>query len=757
MCEKESKIIARIPGDEETWELSPLETSPCTLACPTRINARGYVSLIADGRYEEALALIRERNPFPGVCGRICPRPCEAACTRGGFDEAIAICALKSFVFDIEMKRGIDPAEPLRIHRREKVAVIGAGPAGLSAAVEFARAGYPVTIFEAADEPGGMMNVIPEFRLPGRVVRREVRAILDSGVGLVTGTVFGKDITWNALRRRGFRALLLATGARLPSWCIGAAGMEGVLHALDILRIAGELRIDGSAVKKTVPESGLSGKSVVVAGDGVMALDAARTAVRLGCRAVKLVAGRGRELMPVQAGNLDAAGAEGVEFIFLSRPLKLLKSGGKIRGISCIRLKEEEPDATGRRDLTPVKGSRFDVAADIVIDAYSRSVDIRSIRKGLALSLTPAGTLAVDGMTMEAGSAGVFAAGDLVTGPRSVVEAIASGQKAARGIQAYLGGKSIGSVFDPSEGGKRSTRGFALDRPPETRISRMKMPAVQARRRRRDFIEVEKGYSEWAAKLEAQRCLRCGPCAECTVCVDICGKKDMLISMDDLEITVHAGREFWSRKPSEVLLELEGEKSTGCIVRTVCRVQPEFCIGCGRCEEVCGYHAVRVEAFPGGRFMANVSELACKGCGNCVAVCPTGAMEQANFERRLLRDALSAVEPGKTKVLFTCHWARPEKLALPDYVLVVEVMCTGRLTPALLLGAVERGATGVMVCGCTVEGCHYGFGRENGGRVVERTLNILSLLGYDRNILIEGSCTPHDFHSAVRRWAVGKF
>jgi NADPH-dependent glutamate synthase beta subunit-like oxidoreductase/coenzyme F420-reducing hydrogenase delta subunit/Pyruvate/2-oxoacid:ferredoxin oxidoreductase delta subunit len=732
-------ITIRDPRNARSWKLVPLETSPCTLACPTRINARGYVSLVSGGRFAEALALVRERNPFPGVCGRICPRPCEAACTRGKYDEPVAICALKRFVFDLEMKRGIDPAVPAPVRRAEKVAVVGAGPAGLAAARELALLGYPVTVFEAQDRPGGMMNLIPAFRLPSAVVVRETCAILQAGIELVAGTEFGKDVTWNALKRRGYRALLLGTGARRPAWKWGAPSVKGVVHAIDFLRYAA-LEIED--------------KRVVVAGDGMMALDCARTAVRLGAKSVTLAIGRSRELAPVRAEDLVQAEKEGVKTLFLARPARVATKGRRLAGIFFVRLEEGRPDATGRRDTREITGSEFSGDADVFVDAHGRGIDVKGFSSALGLSTTPAGVLAADPATSAAGVEGVFAAGDLVTGPRSVVEAIASGQKAAYRIHHYLSGETIASPFDLTIDGSVARREFTLEAAPGAAARREPMPLETAAKRKKDFGEAEKGYAPQAARREAGRCLRCGPCGECEVCVDICEKKDYILRLgEDVSVNVHAGREFWSSTPDRVILELGAERAEALPIRTFCEVDENLCIGCGRCADLCGYKAVQVEARPGGRFVAHVDELACKGCGSCAAVCPTGAIDQRNFDRASVMKRLEGISSSRAKALFVCHWARPERLDLPRDVVVIETMCAGRVSPRFILEAVLRGSPKVLVCGCAEENCHYGFGRSSAGRVVEQCRSLLRLFGFRSEIVTEISTNPGEFALAVNKWA----
>ncbi len=742
-------IRVRMPQGERTWELVPLETSPCTLACPTRINARGYVSLIADGRYAEALELIRERNPFPGVCGRVCPRPCEAACTRGRHDEAVAVCALKRFVSDLEMKRGIRPSARAARSRPEKVAVIGAGPAGLSAAAALASLGYAVTIFEAREIPGGMMNLIPGFRLPAEVVRRESSMILEMGIELETGVQFGRDVTWSRLKRRGYRVLLLANGAWKPSWKWGPAGRGGALHAIELLEAAAAPAEGERAKARAIVE----GKSVVVAGEGMMALDCARTALRLGARRVTYLVGSSRELAALHRGDIELAEGEGLVFKFLVRPLRLARRGRTLEAVVCSPLVEGSKDATGRRELSERPDGEFAVEADVFVDAHTRGIDVRGFAASLGLETTPAGTLAIDPATSAAAAGGVFAAGDLVTGPRTVVEAIASGQRAALGIHHHLSGETLSSPLDLTIDDSIAHEEYTLEIVPEDHPRRATMPVEGARARRNDFREVEKGLSDREARREARRCLRCGPCAECSVCVDICEKKDLLLKFGgDFTLGAHAGREFWSALPRTVRVRAGEEETEAAVVRTIARVDEGLCIGCGRCAEVCGYRAIQVESRPGNRLVARVDELACKGCGICAGACPTGAADQDNFEHGAIMRALASVST-RTKVLFVCRWARPARLELPGGVLVIETMCTGRIAPSLIVEAALRGSQRILVCGCREEVCHYGFGRSRSRLVAERARDLLRVFGCNPNVVTEISTSPGEFALAVDRWA----
>lgn len=742
-------IRVRIPGTDRVWELAPLETSPCTLACPTRINARGYVSLVADGRPVEALALIRARNPFPGVCGRICPRPCEAACTRGKYDEPIAVCALKRYVFDLESARGIDPSAPAARTRAEKIAVVGAGPAGLSAAAELAKLGYPVTIYEARREAGGMMNLIPGFRLPREVVRREAKGILRMGIELVTGVSFGADITWRSLRRAGCKALILATGAWHPVRRWGKVSAGGVVHAIELLEAAAEPPIGERGTQR----ERISGARVAVAGDGMMALDCARAAIRLGASSVSYIVGAGRERAPLRRDDLLLAEREGLRILFLARPKRFVARRGRLAEVVCARLEEGPADATGRREVFERRDAELRVEVDLFVDAHSRGVDIAGYAAALGLERTPAGTVAVDRGSSAAAPGGVFAAGDLVAGPRSVVEAIASGQRAAYGVHHYLSGESVASPLDLTIDDSIARAEYTLEAAPAKPAPRAAMPIESAKARRGDFREVERGFSDRAARVEAQRCLRCGPCSECTICADICEKKDFIIRIgDEYDVDAHAGREFWSALPETVLIDAAGEETEARALRTIVRVDEERCVGCGRCADVCGYKAVQVESRPGGRFAARVDELACKGCGVCLAVCPTGAIDQNNFEQEEIARRLASAS-ARTKVLFVCRWARPSRLELPNDVLVVETMCAGRVAPSLLVDAALRGAPRILLCGCAEESCHYGFGRSRGRLAVERSRELLRVFGLNPNIVGELSTNPGEFALSIDRWA----
>ena len=475
--------------------------APCENTCPARCDAVGYAALIGEGRYEEALSLIRLTMPLAGICGRVCDHPCESMCKRGEIDEPVAIASLKRFASDWERKQGkLAPPAFLEKRKADRVAVVGAGPAGLNAAYHLGRRGYGVTLFEALPVAGGMLAVgIPDYRLPREVLENDVRFICQHNVEIQTGKALGKDFSLEDLFRGGYKAILLALGAhRNQKMNIPGEEARGVLPGIDFLR-----RINlGEKVE-------LGGR-VAVVGGGNVAFDAARTALRVGAREVSIVYRRTREEMPANDEEIQEAEHERVRILYLVAPTRVVARNGKVQGLECQRMELGDFDATGRRRPVPMKGSEFILEADWVIPAIGYIPDLSCLPQGNGFQTTKANTLAVDPLTMATHIPGVFAGGDAVTGPSTVVEAMAGGYRAAVSIDRFLKGRDLyqNRVYEPlrraevpksEEGGEEG----------EAAKPRAPMPAMAADRRVCTFEEVNLGFDEETAVREAKRCLRC--------------------------------------------------------------------------------------------------------------------------------------------------------------------------------------------------------------------------------------------------------
>jgi len=510
--------------------------SPCKHTCPAGTSAQGYIALIAEGRYEEALEVIKQYNPFPATVGRVCHHPCESECNRGKVDSPVAICALKRFVADTVYARQdadetqgeirelspfpLAPAE-LPLEEKRRIAVVGSGPCGLAAAYFLVRMGYQPTIFEALPVPGGMMRVgIPAYRLPRQVLRREIDEILGAGVELKLNHAV-RDI--NRLFDEGYSAVFLAIGAHEPQ-LLGIPGedAEGVFQGVPFLRsisLGEEIRL---------------GDRVVVVGGGNTAIDTARTAVRMGSREVTILYRRGRAEMPANSWEVDDAEDEGVRLELLAQPIEVLSDnpsassgqGGRTSGIRCIRMRLGEPDASGRRRPIPIGGSEFVIECDAMVAAVAQAPEISFLDPDHGLEITRWGTFKVDPETLTTNRSEVFAGGDAAAGPGVLIEAIAAGRRGALSIDRYLRGVPLltpreltplpVAELTDHEIAEMRARGEVDLRPRET------MPTAPAEERARDFREVELGLTEEQAHIEALRCLHCGLCSECYQCVLAC-------------------------------------------------------------------------------------------------------------------------------------------------------------------------------------------------------------------------------------------
>ena len=480
-------------------------TAPCESACPSHLPIINYIELIKEGRFLESLAAIREATCLPGVLGRVCVRPCEDNCRRRNVDECISIKWLKRFVADYELEKRRKPVLEKEAIRKERVAIIGAGPAGLTCAYYLALKGYPVTIFERFGEPGGMAAIgIPDYRLPRDIIRGEAEMVERLGVEVRYNTQVGKDITLSQIFEQGYKAIFIAVGAQtnIPMGVEGEdKGYKGFIPGAFYL-------LEINMGRDPYPE----GKKVVVVGGGNVAIDCVRSSFRIEKPDVNLVYRRTKREMPADQVEIHDAEEEGVKFHYLCNPVRIVAKEGKVVGVECIRMELGEPDESGRRRPVPIKDSEFFIETDILIPAIGQAVDLSFLQDRDGVKTTKRSTLAVKEGTFQTSREDIFSAGDCVTGPDVLVRAAGHGKRAAEKIDLFLRGMEVREtdeerleailgkirVYNKEEkigitGGQNRERLKML--PPETR--------------KWSFDEVEEGFSITQAQKEAERCLRC--------------------------------------------------------------------------------------------------------------------------------------------------------------------------------------------------------------------------------------------------------
>ena len=506
------------------FAIDKIGTSPCRLACPANVSAQGYVALIARGKFKEALALERRDNPLPGICGRVCTHPCESHCARGRVDEPVAIRDLKKFLAEWEVQNGtMDPPAPAPA-REERIAIVGSGPAGLTAAYYLALDGFQPVVFESRPEAGGMLRYgIPEYRLPARILDYEIDFIKAAGVDVRLNAPIGPPLGLNDLKDQGFRAVFLAVGAH-QGMKLGLEGedLPGVRSGVAFLREAAHGRPDPP------------GRRVAVIGGGNVAVDAARAALRLGSEDVTILYRRTRAEMPAYEEEIEEALAEGIRIEYLTAPMRFISGNGRLTGLEVQAMDLGEPDASGRRRPVPRPGSERILSVDAVLSAIGQfpGLDFLPDQDGPGVEKGP--RLKADPLTLQTDVPWIFAGGDAVTGPDTVVRAVAAGKEAAESIKRFVEGRDL------SQDRERPRTPAEPDVTGRPREDRKRPPLADPAERVRDFREVVGTLDEASARAEASRCLSCGVCSECYQCVSACQagaiRHDLFPKEEDLRV-----------------------------------------------------------------------------------------------------------------------------------------------------------------------------------------------------------------------------
>jgi len=644
---------------------------PCQGACPIQQDVRGYINLIAEGEFDEALRTIRKTNPLPSVCGLICAHPCESECRRERIDHPLAIAALKRFATEYGHDDGAEPQTGVR--RAEKIAIIGSGPAGLTAAHDLARMGYGVTVFERDAAPGGALTAfIPEYRLPGEVLQRDIERIVALGVEIKTNNELGKDFTLSELKNEGYSAVVLALGLPLSRGLnITGVELDGVLLALPFLR---EAKLGGGET--------IAGKKMLVIGGGNVAVDVARSALRLGAGEVHMACLEARDEMPAFAWEIEAALEEGVKLHCSKGPKSILCSETEVSGLECMEVKAVF-DEEGRFNPTFYEEKVSALDGDVVIIAIGQAAEL-SFLSDTTIKLDGRGQLVFDLDTLATSEEGVFACGEVISGPGTAVRAMASGRQAALAVDCYLRGEQMAA---PQPDGRMDVGELLATTAEEIkRLERQEMPALALGERLGNFNLIELGYTEILAVKEAQRCLRCG-----------------------------AGAEYLEDK----------------------------CAACLTCVRVCPYGAP-IATIAGS---IDIRADQCQSCGICIVECPARAIIFRQGEDRQIRErveaavteaSLSGAEP--VVIGLCCSYGAFATSAFTEFfrnshkpgTRIVRIPCVVKIDTTHLLKAFELGADGVFVIGCLEEDCPYqmsAFWAERRVAAVKKNLDEIGLGG----------------------------
>ena len=560
------------------------ENIGCENACPVNTRAPRYISAISDEDYDCAFELNREDNLFPAILGRICVHPCEEKCRRGLLiDDPISICSLKRASADHKTSPSREE-KPVR-KRDKRIAIIGAGPSGLSAANDLARLGYAVTLYESFPIPGGMLNVgIPAYRLPREVVTKAIEEVERLGVSILTGTPVGKDLNLERLRR-DYDAVYIAAGAhKAEKLGIQGENLNGVIHGVTFMRMV------------NLKEDIKIGERVAVVGGGNTAMDTARSSLRLGAKEVSILYRRTMEEMPVDQRELEQVEEEGIQIHFLTSPIAVLSRDNiNVSGLRCGRNRQGDPEADGRRRPIPIPGSEFDIPIDLLIPAVSQSPDISFLPEAIGLEISRWDRLAVNPETFETNVQGIFAGGDFVTGPRDVIRVIADGRRAALSIHKYLSGE----VYQGRPSHFTSVQEVRVD-PDLEKIPRQKVDTISIEERMVLDREVDLGFSKELAQKEASRCLQCHlftifdrtKCILCGGCVDICPKFCFrMVRLDEIK------RDEKLSKWVESLYGVSYTEAEKRNLATVIFKDESRCIQCGLCVKRCPTGTITMEEY----------------------------------------------------------------------------------------------------------------------------------------------------------------
>lgn len=470
-------------------------TAPCKASCPAHISIQGFVGAIADGRYTDGLKLIKEEMPFPAICGRVCHHPCETQCSQSLVDKPVAIESLKRFIADLDLFSQTPYVPKTKERKEKKVAIIGAGPAGLTVAYYLAIEGYPVTVYEKLPVAGGMMAVgIPEYRLPRNILQAEIDIIKKLDIDIRLNSEIGKDLSFDDLQKE-YNAIFVGAGCH-QAMKLGISGESNLAGIIDCVTFLRDVNLGNPPDYKG---------QLIVIGGGNAAIDCARVAKRLGPIDVVILYRRTCKEMPAGQKEIEEAIEEGIDIQFLAGPVKILGRNGKVSAVESMRMRLGELDKSGRRRPIPIKGSEFIVKADIVVVATGQAPELSFLSNSCKLSLSNGNLIRADPFTAATNIPGIFAGGDIVSGPRTVVEAVASGKEAAISIDHYLKGEDI------KVGCHREWKGCEF-RPENVELKeRESIPRLSLDERETTFKEINQGFNEKEARSEADRCFRiCG-------------------------------------------------------------------------------------------------------------------------------------------------------------------------------------------------------------------------------------------------------